>query len=237
MASRKPRGSRARRRRRIGMAAAGLVLGGAAGLAKRAGLDRRLGFGRGDGSSSPSVPIPLSTGSSERPHEPAPSNYDVGGPPANTATHVPVPPPAVPSPIDEEAEEAAAAAEAAGIGGEVAPYASSDLGDDIDEAERPLVESGQGTAEGFEQALAEQASAAEPSDTASAYEKQINDTIEQQDDPLSGERGESLESFDAAPLDVDQPGDELGASATGASSDAVQEEHDPADGADSDARP
>lgn len=249
MAIRKPSSSprKGRGRTRVVLAAAGLLVGSAAGLARRAGLLGRLGFGDGgDGTTATSVPVPaplsggeLTSGNagSGGPHEPAPSNYDVGGPPANTATHVPVPPPAVPSPIDEEAEAAAAAAEAAGIGGEVSPYASSNMGAVADEVEGPLVESGEGTSEGFEQALAEQVDAASPWDTASPYEKQIDEAIDQQDNPFAGESSEMLDAVDEAPVDVDQPGDDLGASSTGASSDAAQEDSDPGSWSERDDRP
>jgi len=158
----------------------------------------------------------------------APSNYDVGGPPSNTATHVPVPAPAVPTPIDEEAEIAAAAAEAAGIGGEVSAYASDDALMLDDEEARPLLEGGEGVQEGMGQAEGELMEAAEPFDTASPYQQQIDEVIEAQDNPLAGERGESLEAIES-PLDVDQPGDDLGASATGASSDAAQEDREERD--------
>jgi hypothetical protein len=49
------------------------------------------------------------------PAPPAPSNYDVGGPVANTATAVPAPDPVQPPAIDEAAEEAAAPAPPAGL--------------------------------------------------------------------------------------------------------------------------
>jgi len=48
-------------------------------------------------------------------------------------------------------EEEAAAAEAAGIGGRRPEYENEE-GDDVDEAERPLIESGEGFEEGFETA-------------------------------------------------------------------------------------
>ena len=85
--------------------------------------------------------------------DPAPSNYDVRGPVANTATPVPAPDPVAPEPIDEAAEEAAAAAEAANIGGPSPDYASaSEPTEAAPEAERPLEEAGEGESEGGEQA-------------------------------------------------------------------------------------
>ena len=87
---------------------------------------------------------------------PAPANYDAPGPPENTATPVPAPEPFVREEggsIDEAAEEAAAAAEAANIGGQVSDYAAvTDPDLPAPEAERPLVEAGEGSAEGQEQA-------------------------------------------------------------------------------------
>src|SRR3954466_8926956 len=92
------------------------------------------------------------------PPPPAPSNYDAPGPPANTATPVPAPDAQIldeDGGIDEAAEEAAAAAEAANTGGQVSDYAGLNDPDLVaDEAERPLVEAGEGTSEGQEQAEA-----------------------------------------------------------------------------------
>jgi len=119
---------------------------------------------------------------------PAPSNYDAPGPVANTATPVPAPDAQVLTEeggIDERAEEAAAAAEAAGIGGPVGDYAAIDepsLG--ADEADRPLVEAGEGSSEGQEQAEAALADAASPTAPGmSDYERQIDDVIEQAEQP------------------------------------------------------
>ena len=221
-----------RRNRAATMAVAGLAIGAGAALARRAGLDRLL---RRPAAGTETMPAQaLNPAEASAPAEatgpavPAPSNYDIGGPAANTATHVPVPAPAVPSEIDEEAEIAAAAAEAAGIGGTVSPYASDDPLTLADEEERPLLEGGEGVSEGMEQAEGELVDAAEPFDTASPYQQQIDEVIEAQDNPFSGERGESLDAIES-PLDADQPGDDLGASATGASSDAAQEDRDERD--------
>ena len=232
-----------RRSRAATTALLGLALGAAAAVARRAGLERLI---RRPADGTATMPAQeLNAADATAPAEaagaavPAPSNYDVGGPPSNTATHVPVPAPAVPEPIDEEAEIAAAAAEAAGIGGDVRPYASDDPLTLDDEEARPLFESGGGVSEGMEQAEGELVDAAEPSDTASPYQQQIDEVIEAQDNPLAGERGESLEAIES-PLDVDQPGDDLGASVTGASSDAAQEdreEGDPDSWSERDARP
>ena len=221
-----------RRSRAATMAVIGLALGAGAAVARRAGLERLI---RRPAEGTPTMPAhelnpaeATAPGEASGPSVPVPSNYDVGGPPSNTATHVPVPAPAVPTPIDEEAEIAAAAAEAAGIGGEVSAYASDDPLLLDDEEARPLFESGEGVSEGMEQAEAELVDAAEPFDTASPYQQQIDEVIEAQDNPLAGERGESLEAIES-PLDVDQPGDDLGASATGASSDAAQEDREERD--------
>ena len=221
-----------RRNRAARIAVLGFVLGGGAAVARRAGLDRLI---RRPSAGTETMPAhALDPAEATAPAEatgpavPAPSNYDVGGPPSNTATHVPVPPPAVPSPIDEEAEIAAAAAEAAGIGGEVSPYTSDDPLMLDDEEARPLFESGEGVSEGMEQAEGELVDAAEPFDTASPYQQQIDEVIEAQDNPLAGERRESLEAIDS-PQDADHAGDHLGASVKGASSDAAQEDREERD--------
>lgn len=221
-----------RRSRAVAFALVGLTLGAGAAAARRAGLDRMLRRPAGGTDTMPAealVPADATApADATGPAVPTPSNYDVGGPPANTATHVPVPPPAVPSPIDEEAEIAAAAAEAAGIGGDVSPYASDDPLMLTDEEARPLFESGEGVSEGMEQAEGGLVDAAQPFDTASPYQQQIDEVIEAQDNPLAGERAETVEAIES-PLDVDQPGDDLGASATGASSEAAQEDRDELD--------
>jgi hypothetical protein len=125
---------------------------------------------------------------------PQQSNYDAPGPVANTATPVPAPDPVVPEPIDEAAEEAAAAAEAAAIGGSPSDYAGAELGEPADEAERPVAEAGGGESEGQEQAEAELAANAEYRDAGlSDAERQIDDTIEQADQPQTGETPEPLD--------------------------------------------
>jgi nicotinate-nucleotide--dimethylbenzimidazole phosphoribosyltransferase len=123
------------------------------------------------------------------PAPPQPSNYDAPGPVANTATPIPAPdaqgqPPA----IDEQAEEAAAAAEAGAIGGSPSAYAAPELGEPAGEAQRPLAEAGEGESEGQEQAEAELADNATFRDAApSDTERQLEDTIEQADQPQAGE--------------------------------------------------
>jgi hypothetical protein len=127
-------------------------------------------------SSEPAAPPP------PRPQDTPPvSNYDASGPVENTATRVPVPPAYEPPVIDEAAEEAAAAAEAANIGGPVSDYAGSEFGETATEAERPLMEAGEGEAEGQEQAEAELAAAAEPTAPGESPEQhQIEDVLESQ---------------------------------------------------------
>ena len=129
------------------------------------------------------------------PHSPGPSNYDAPGPVANTATPVPAPEPQRHEPIDEAYEEAAAAAEAANIGGSVSAYAG--ISDDVaTEEERPLVEAGEGYAEGQEQAEYDLREAAGPADGMSDAERQIDDAIEEAANPLAGEQIEGLVSDD-----------------------------------------
>ena len=130
---------------------------------------------------------------------PEPSNYDIGGPAANTSTSVPAPEPQVTGRggIDEAAEEAAAAAEAAGIGGPVADYAGTELGEPADEAERPLMEAGEGAAEGQEQAEAMLQDNAEPAAGDPIHgQRQIEDVIEAAG---AADRGEELEGIQTEP--------------------------------------
>lgn len=158
--------------------------------------------------SAPSAPpaapapadAPIGTAAAEPGPSPAPpvANADVAGPPQNTATHVPAPEPLVHEPeggIDEAAEEAAAAAEAANIGG--TPEVYPDLDDPslvADEAARPLEEAGEGYNEGQELAETDLIENAEPA-AGDPLEggRQIDDVIEAQDDPFSGESDEVLE--------------------------------------------
>ena len=185
----------------------GLVLAGAAVLA--AGV---LAFLKRD---KVAKVVPSRSGAEPAPVTPVPaqqSNYDAPGPVANTATPIPVAPdPVVPpgsdagesSPtgeaaptrpaIDERAEEEAAAAEAAAIGGAPPDYAASTLDEPFDEAERPVAEGGGGVAEGEEQAEAELEDNATVRDQApSDAERQIDDAIEAQDEPWTGETPEPV---------------------------------------------
>jgi D-alanyl-D-alanine carboxypeptidase/D-alanyl-D-alanine-endopeptidase (penicillin-binding protein 4) len=125
------------------------------------------------------------------PHQPGPSNYDAPGPVAITATPVPAPEPQEPEAIDEAHEEAAAAAEAANIGGVVSDYAGP-ADEPATEAERPVAEAGGGEAEGQEQTEAELREAAQPADGISDEQRQIEEAIDQQANPLAGEQVEGL---------------------------------------------
>jgi hypothetical protein len=161
------------------LSARNLVLGGLAIAAYAAAKNKRAVSGLLGG---PGAPQPYT------PPAPGPSNVDVAGPPANTATAVPVP--VLPDEsIDEAAEEAAAAAEAANIGGVPEEYPSEeDPTVPADEATRPLEEAGEGWSEGQELAEADlvdnaESAAGDPVEG----ERQIDEVIEEQDNPLSGE--------------------------------------------------
>src|SRR5215211_7026450 len=149
---RNPSRSSRRSRGKLLLAGGVVAAAGAAALLKRdkvAGLlPSRSG---GDAPAAPPEPQPSQ-----------PSNYDVRGPVANTATPVPAPEPPPTTleeeerpRIDEAAEEAAAAAEAAHIGGDPVEYAGLDRDEPADEAFRPLAEAGEGESEGLEQAEAD----------------------------------------------------------------------------------
>jgi len=139
----------------------------------------------------------------------APMNYDAAGPPANTATPLPATPtdPLVEpdSGFDEEAEIAAAAADAAAIGGAMPEYASSSDDELADLSEAPLIEAGEGTAEGMEQAEADLVDEVTdpygPGAGLTDAEVQIERAIEDQDDPFAGETEEVVPpgSEDAGP--------------------------------------
>ena len=143
------------------------------------------------------------------PPAPGPSNYDAPGPVANTATPVPVPEAYEPAAIDEAAEEAAAAAEAANIGGAVSEYGGP-AGEPATEEFRPLAEAGEGEAEGQEQAEFELEQEAQPAEGMSPAEHQIEDTIEQADNPLVGETLEPVR-----PAEEPSPADEPETETTG----------------------
>lgn len=175
-------------------AVGGVAAAAAAAVAlKRDKLAGLLPFGGAEQPAPPAGPAPAQ----------GPSNYDASGPPANTATPLPAPEPQVPPAIDEEAEEAAAAAEAANIGGQVSDYAAPGEPDlAATEAERPLMEAGEGEAEGQEQTEAELAAAAEPTAPGMSEEqRQIEDTIEAADNPAAGEQVEPLAPSDEPSAD------------------------------------
>src|SRR3954447_17519829 len=145
-----------------------LLIGGAVAVGAALLVNRRkvtaLLPGRADEPAPPPPPPARDT--------PPISNYDAPGPVENTATPVPTPPPYEPPAIDEAAEEAAAAAEAANIGGPTPEYAGLEHGESATKAERPLMEAGEGEAEGQEQTEAELVEHAEPHDGESAAERQ-----------------------------------------------------------------
>jgi hypothetical protein len=85
-------------------------------------------------------------------------------------------------------EEEAAAAEAAAIGGRVS--SEPPAGEEPDEAARPLVEAGQGEAEGFEEAERELVEHASHGDQHAAR-KAIEDAPEEADDSRAAESGEA----------------------------------------------
>jgi hypothetical protein len=140
------------------------------------------------------------------PPPPAPSNYDVAGPVANTATPVPAPDPVAPQAIDERAEEEAAAAEAANIGGPAPDYAAAAepgaQAPELDEAERPLAEAGEGESEGQEQTEADLAAAAEPTAPGvSPAEEQLDEAIEAAGNPATGETPEPVRPTEEKPAE------------------------------------
>jgi len=159
--------------------------------------------GRSSAPAAPAPPPPAQT-------TPPISNYDAAGPVENTSTPVPTPPPFQPPAIDEAAEEAAAAAEAANIGGAVSDYAGPEPGEVAAERERPLMEAGEGEAEGQEQAEAELAAAAEPTAPGmSPEEHQIEEAIEAAGNPIAPEQVEPLTS-ETEPGDAEQRAHEPG---------------------------
>ncbi|MEJ7891661.1 MAG: hypothetical protein WKF94_03375 [Solirubrobacteraceae bacterium] len=188
-----------------------LLLGGLAAGAAYAARNREKVMGLlGGGSSSSPEPYAAPAGTAavqrDEPMPPPPvANVDVGGPPANTATHVPAPEPFVHEAgagIDELAEEEAAAAEAANIGGVPEEYPSEeDLTRPLDEAMRPVEEAGGGYSEGRELAESDLIDNAEPAagDPIDG-ERAIDDVIEAQDEGGRGEIGESDEATLQTPL-------------------------------------
>ncbi len=81
-----------------------------------------------------------------------------------------------------------AAAEAGGIGGR--PSSEPPPLEDVDEAERPLAEAGQGEAEGFEQAEQELIEHASHGDQHAAR-RTLEDAPEESDDARAGQGGEA----------------------------------------------
>jgi hypothetical protein len=186
---------RKRHRGRKALLIGGAVAAGALLLAKR-GKVAALLPGRSDEPAPPPPPPARET--------PPISNYDAPGPVENTATRVPTPPPYESPAIDEAAEEAAAAAEAANIGGPVSDYAGSEFGESATEAERPLMEAGEGESEGQEQTEAELAEAAESAEGMSDAEHQIDEAIEAQSNPLGGETPEPVRPEEPLPPEGQQ---------------------------------
>jgi hypothetical protein len=180
---------------RVTAALAGMAGLGAAALYRRRGkvadvVPRRLadfvGTSAGEAAApAPPAPVP-------EPAPPQPANYDASGPVANTATPIPAPDRHPREAIDEEAEIAAAAAEARAIGGGIPEYPGLESSSRADEAFRPLEEAGEGEGEGQELAEYELVESAQPSDGLSDAQRQIEETIEAQDDPFSGEYPEPL---------------------------------------------
>jgi hypothetical protein len=181
----------------IALAGGGVIVGAAAVLKrdKIAGL-----LGSGDDGAAAGEPAPS-----------GPSNYDVSGPPANTATPVPAPEPTTSGPlgtVDEQAEIDAAAAEAAAIGGGAAQYAGTEPGEPADEAERPLAEAGQGEAEGLEQAQADLADRALQRDAGGdPARERIDEVIDQVTNPATGETPEAIAPPTEPPEDTERDDD------------------------------
>jgi hypothetical protein len=195
-----------------------LVLGGLAVAAAAALKNKRKAAALiGSQSSTPEPYQPPSTAPvgapSATPGEPAPapavSNFDAPGPPENTATPVPAPDPQVHEPeggIDEAAEEEAAAAEAGNIGGPDPVYADSVLDEPAEAEVRPLAEAGEGVSEGQEQAELDLQDNAEPA-AGDPVEggRAIDDAIEAQDQPATGESTEDGETLAATTAEDGAP--------------------------------
>jgi hypothetical protein len=177
-----------------------LALGGAAavavGIAGFAGRKKVAGL-IGAGASVPEPPPP--------PAPPQPANVDVAGPPANTATPLAAPEPAIPS-GDEEAEVQAAAAEAAAIGGEVSEYASTDPTLPADEEDQPVVEAGGGEAEGQEQTEAQLEENLQPPEGQGeiAAQERLEEAIAAAGQPAAGETVEPRTPIDEPSLEEDE---------------------------------
>jgi hypothetical protein len=184
--------------RKIGI----LVVVAGAGAAGYLARGRIMGLVRGQVGGA--APAPATVPAPREGAPPQQSNYDARGPVANTATPIPAPDPHTREPIDEAAEEAAAAAEAAAIGGPAPEYPGFAVGEDADEADRALAEAGEGLSEGQELTEYDLAEAAEPTDTMSDAQRQIEETIEAQDAPYLGERPEPLASIGEPVAEAEQ---------------------------------
>ena len=90
-----------------------------------------------------------------------------------------------PDPASEQAD--LAAAEAARLGG--APSAEDSPADELDEAQRPLAEAGQGEAEGFEQAEEQLIEHTSHGDEHAAR-RAIEDATTEQDDARAAQQGD-----------------------------------------------
>ena len=101
-----------------------------------------------------------------------------------------------PDPAREEADRAAA--EAARIGGR--PSSDPPPNSPADEAERPLVEAGEGEAEGFEEAERELAEHATHSDQHAARRAIQDAPIEDSDDARAADAGEADEERSSGQL-------------------------------------
>jgi hypothetical protein len=95
-----------------------------------------------------------------------------------------------PDPVREEADRAAA--EAAQIGGSPSAEPGPRSSEEVDEAQRPLVEAGQGEAEGFEQAENELIENASHGDQHAAR-RTIEDAPAEADDARAAEAGDADE--------------------------------------------
>jgi hypothetical protein len=176
-------GAAAKGRGKLLLAGGAAVAAGAAAFAARKPLAKVL---PSRSKSEPATPV-------WTPPPPQQSNYDAPGPVANTATPIPAPDAYPAPPIDERAEEEAAAAEAAAIGGSPSQYAGLTPDQPADEELRPVMEAGGGEAEGQEQAEAAlEREAAFRDQAPSDAERQIDEAIEAQDEPWTGETPEPL---------------------------------------------
>lgn len=95
----------------------------------------------------------------------------------------------MPEPEFEREEEEAAAAEAAAIGGRV-QYDPEDGESDVDPARAPLIEAGEGEAEGFELAEQELEEHASHGDLHAAG-RVLDDAFDEEDDSRAADGGEA----------------------------------------------